>query len=122
MPDPLVCTGDPDTAYFQEFAYWSAEWQQSGADLVVHVTIQSYAYSPDTLEFSADPSATNGTVQGVAREPTLLELDLLPDPDATEVVVTVPLACNGTAEQLLLSVDVSPAGAPGDGAAITPAE
>lgn len=122
MPDPLVCTGDPDTAYFQEFAYWTAAWQQNGSDLVVHVTITSYAFSPDKLEFSADPTAVGGTVQNVERQPTVLELDILPGGDASEVVLTVPLDCNDTSEQLLLSIDVAPAGAAGDPAAITPAD
>ena len=122
LPDPLVCDNDPDTTYFMEYAYWTGEWQQSGSDLVVHMIVYSYTYLPDTLEFSAEPTATDGTVQAVDRQPTELQFDVLPDAGATEVVVTVPLDCNGIDEQLVLSLDVASAGAPGETVSIVPGE
>lgn len=122
LPDPLVCDNDPDTTYFMEYAYWSGQWQQSGSDLVVHVTVYTYTYDGDTLEFSADPAATDGTVQAVDRQPNELQFDVLPDAGASAVVVTVPLDCNGIDEQLLLSLDVSNPGSVGESVSITPGE
>lgn len=118
MPDPLVCDGTSATAgHYSQSVSRTATWQQSGADLLIHVELSIHVFD-GTLEFAADPVATGATTSNVVREAHTLELDVLPStlPDAgtSQVELLLPLSCNGEARELTLILQVSASPLAGD--------
>jgi len=119
MPDPLVCDGTSATAgHYSQSVSWSAEWQQSGADLLIHVELSIGGVNMGTLEFAADPVATDATTSNVVRDAHSLDFDLspstVPDAGTSQVHLSLQLTCNGEPRELSLVLEVSASPSAGD--------
>jgi hypothetical protein len=117
LPPPLECTGDASTSAILEYISASAAWRSNEGDFVVGVTLGVHLYEANgSLVFSGDPDATGAVLSNVVRQDHQLQFYCTPDEGATEVVVVVPVACNGADEELVVTLQVD--GEPAEGLSV----
>ena len=106
LPDPLQCRADMDPVEVQQATSVSATWAKSGDTFEIQVSVSMWD-EHDQLAFSADPTATGGTVSGVTRETTTLTFTLTPDTGPTTAEVTIPVTCEDQPVTLTGSLDLT---------------
>jgi hypothetical protein len=106
LPPPIICAQDGN---MRRALFSSAVWTQIDANLVARVRV-TYHFDgrrhAARLEFSGDPQLTGAKLARVARQPTWIEFDCLPNAGATKVAVFVPLTCDAKSACYRIELDV----------------
>jgi hypothetical protein len=117
LSPPVECSRADSAGYLEDWLGWQGLWVATDAGgLVARVTLLVYSYgsASERLGFAADPVLTNAVLVDSSPSETGLTFTCLPDAGATEVVVSVPVSCDGAEHAFRLRLDLSGSRNPGD--------